>query len=203
MLHFEAVPAGAVGLLKRLSAHPAIAQFSLAGGTSLALRFGHRISVDLDFFTTEPFDHDAHTHSLRDSFDLDVKRAGPTGVTAYIEGIKVDFVTYRYPLLKPVELIEGVRLFHVSDVTAMKLSALTNRGAKKDFYDLLELIDQFGVNELIFTYRQKFPDHDPIIMFRSLSYFQDAEEDANPKSLRNLDWPEVKNRIAASVKKLL
>ena len=50
---------------------------------------------------------------------------------------------------------------------------------------------------------QKFPDHDPIIMIRCLSYFQDAEEDANPKSLRNLDWLEVKNRIAAAVKKLL
>jgi hypothetical protein len=30
--------------------------FALAGGTSLALRFGHRISVDLDFFTAGEFD---------------------------------------------------------------------------------------------------------------------------------------------------
>ena len=33
-----------------------LSQFFLAGGTTSALYFGHRISYDLDFFTTESFD---------------------------------------------------------------------------------------------------------------------------------------------------
>ena len=33
--------------------------FVLYGGTALALRLGHRSSVDFDFFSSSPLDHDA------------------------------------------------------------------------------------------------------------------------------------------------
>ncbi|NJL74979.1 MAG: nucleotidyl transferase AbiEii/AbiGii toxin family protein [Saprospiraceae bacterium] len=35
---------------------PVLNQFALVGGTNLSLRFGHRLSIDLDLFTNEPFD---------------------------------------------------------------------------------------------------------------------------------------------------
>jgi hypothetical protein len=54
--HPEVLPADAHKTLVELSALPVMKQFYLAGGTALALQWGHRISVDLDFFTPEPFD---------------------------------------------------------------------------------------------------------------------------------------------------
>jgi len=58
MLQFHAVPEAVRNLLNRLSPLPALHEFALGGGTSLALRLGHRWSVDLDFFNTREFDTD-------------------------------------------------------------------------------------------------------------------------------------------------
>ncbi len=49
---------------EELSAHPGMQSFALARGTSLTLRFGHRISIDLDFFTHEPFENEALAQEL-------------------------------------------------------------------------------------------------------------------------------------------
>ena len=56
MLHTEAVEPGTLSLLTELMAAPALHAFSLVGGTALALRYGHRNSVDLDLFYHEKFD---------------------------------------------------------------------------------------------------------------------------------------------------
>lgn len=56
MLKLHAVPEPVAALLGQLASHDALKPFALGGGTSLALRFGHRLSVDLDYFTTGEFD---------------------------------------------------------------------------------------------------------------------------------------------------
>ena len=50
MLHHEAVRPETLALLRLLTELPSMAKLRFVGGTNLALRFGHRISVDLDFF---------------------------------------------------------------------------------------------------------------------------------------------------------
>lgn len=55
MLHFEALPDHTLALLRDLSSLLGDQGFYLAGGTALSLRLGHRVSVDLDFFTSQPF----------------------------------------------------------------------------------------------------------------------------------------------------
>lgn len=50
MLQTQSVYPTTLELLKRLMAFEPLNQFNLVGGTALALQFGHRISVDLDFF---------------------------------------------------------------------------------------------------------------------------------------------------------
>ncbi len=55
MLHPKVLPSHSLALLKSLSKSLAESGFYLAGGTALALRLGHRISIDLDFFSTQPF----------------------------------------------------------------------------------------------------------------------------------------------------
>jgi len=199
MLHLETLSTVALDLVRALCSHPAMRSFALAGGTSLALRFGHRISVDLDFFTNKRFDNEVLTAALKRDFPLDERRRGPTGITGFVTGVKVDLVHYPHRLIQPAESSDSIRLVSLPDVIAMKLSAITNRGAKKDFYDLHTLIDQFGLSRLIDHYRTKFPGTDPMMLLRSLTYFADAEPDQPPATLIGVTWIEVKRSISKAV----
>lgn len=201
MLHFETLPPGAVGLLKDLSAHPALQQFSLVGGTALALRFGHRRSIDFDFFTPEKFDVEALEDRLSHELPgFQTTGMNEAGLNAQVGDLKLDFVTYRYPLLTQPEIQEGIRMFGLPDIIGMKLSAITNRGARKDFYDLHALIRHLGVDALIDIYRRKYPSHDSMIVLRSMIYFDDAEDDNDPDLLIHESWDSVKQAICDAVK---
>lgn len=201
MLHFETLPTGTLDLLKDLTAHPALQQFSLVGGTALALRFGHRRSIDFGFFTPESFDVEALADTLSKELpDFETTGMNKVGFNAHIGDLKVDFVTYRYPLLAEPETQDGIRMFSLPDIVGMKLSAMTNRGARKDFYDLHALIQHLGVDRLIEIYRQKYPSHDAMIALRSMIYFDDAEDDNAPELLMKQDWEEVKESINKAVK---
>lgn len=201
MLHFETLPAGTLDLLKRLSTHPALDKFALVGGTALALRFGHRRSIDFDFFTPETFDVEALADRLSHELpDFETTGMNKVGFNARIGDLKVDFVTYRYPLLALPETQDGIRMFSLPDIVGMKLSAITNRGARKDFYDLHALIRHLGVDALIDIYRRKYPSHDPMIVLRSMIYFDDAEDDNDPELLVEQDWDDVKETIREAMK---
>lgn len=199
MLHREALPPGTLDLLTTLSADPVLANFALVGGTSLALRLGHRRSVDLDWFTREPFDSAALAEKLKQSHEFKAVRQFENGLMCVLNGIRCDFAIYRYALLEPPENIEGVRMWSLPDVIGMKLGAVTNRGAKKDFYDMHALILKLGLAALIEIYRRKYPDHDPVIVLRSLCYFEDAEKTDEPVSMVGTTWSEVKNAVSEAV----
>lgn len=59
---FEVLPAAQRALWPDLAAVPS--GFVLYGGTALALRLGHRASVDFDFFAHDPLDHHALERAL-------------------------------------------------------------------------------------------------------------------------------------------
>ena len=201
MLHFDTLPSGTLGLLKELSGHPALQRFSLVGGTALALRFGHRRSIDFDFFTPEPFDVTELADTLAHEVpQFEVSGVNPVGINGHIGALKVDFVSYRYPLLAEPETVDDIRMFSLADIVGMKLSAITNRGARKDFYDLHMLIRHLGVDSLIDIYQTKYPKHDPMIVLRSMIYFDDAEDDNDPELLLNQEWDDVKTEIEEAVK---
>lgn len=203
MLHSEAVPGRTLALLKRLCAHPSLDGFALVGGTSLALRFGHRMSVDLDFFRPEKFDNKPLAAALAADFTFQITNDNSNGMMTFIEKVKVDFVTYPYALLHPYETLEGVRMMSLADVVAMKLGAISNRGAKKDFYDLHTLLKNLGIHQILSMYGQKFPNHDPMIPIRSMIFFDDAEATETPKTLFKVTWPKVKADILKAVKPIL
>jgi hypothetical protein len=46
-LHTETVSSGLLELLHQLMKEEPLKSFALAGGTALALRFGHRTSIDI------------------------------------------------------------------------------------------------------------------------------------------------------------
>jgi Nucleotidyl transferase AbiEii toxin, Type IV TA system len=50
-IHWQTITAQIREVIQFLGNQDYMAEFYLAGGTALALRQGHRISVDLDFFS--------------------------------------------------------------------------------------------------------------------------------------------------------
>lgn len=201
MLHESAVPVNLFKVLRDLQNWIAPYDFALAGGTSLALRLRHRFSVDLDFFTGSRFDPEALAHHLG---------FGPETITGMSHGClqlkisdgKVEFLRHNYPKLKPVEYIEGLKLFSLQDVAAMKLNAIANRGSKKDFYDLAALLDHFRLQSMIDLYQAKYRPASLMMVIRSLAWFDDADVEPDPKSLREDSWPEVKGEIANAIRTL-
>ena len=199
MLHFTALPPAVARLLKRMAPLPALAGFSLAGGTSLALRFGHRLSVDLDFFTSQEFDPSRLPGVLPDAHHRILGQTSGS-LNLEVDGVKVDFLLHDYPLLAQPEVLEGIRMLSVLDVAAMKLNAIVNRGAKKDFYDLHTLLRHYPLPTLLDAYRRKYPNAEPFLLVRSLSFFEDAESEPDPVPLAGQSWPDVKDRVIRAVR---
>jgi predicted nucleotidyltransferase component of viral defense system len=201
MLHLHAVPEPVAALLLRLSSCGALNRFALGGGTSLALRFGHRISVDLDYFTPEEFQPDM----LAESLDLDgatVLSVAKNSLRLVSAGVKIDLLRHAYPEVAPIDTIEGHRLISIPDLAAMKLNAITNRGSKKDFYDLSELLHRHSLDEMLRFFGTKYPATDPFAVIRSLAWFDDAEHEPDPIPLAGQIWDDVKERIIHALRGL-
>jgi hypothetical protein len=185
-------------MLERVAPRLAELGFSLAGGTSLALRFGHRISVDLDFFTTEEFVVDDLIMKLGASASEVIDRAKGT-LRLLVGGVKIDCLRHAYPLINPPDVIENLRMWSVADVAAMKLNAITNRGSKKDFHDLHTLLEHHSLPDLLDAYCSKYSVGNRFMVIRSLVWFEDADEEPDPISLADAGWAEVKAAIGEAV----
>jgi hypothetical protein len=196
MLHTETVAEPTLAVLKQLIALPELASFSLVGGTNLALRLGHRISVDIDLFTTVSFDLAEIKDAIAAAFPGAIELSARNQTLLYqVNGVKTDLIRHPYHEISPVENIEGIRFASLPDVIAMKLGAVAGRGAKKDFWDVHVLLKQFSIKEMIDFYAQKYPLSDPGQIIRSLVYFEDADPQQDPIDLLKVTWPEVKANL--------
>jgi hypothetical protein len=199
MLHFETVDLNTLELLKRIQNHSIFSGTRLVGGTALALQIGHRKSIDLDFFGRM----DITPIELRQTLDaygeVSLRNASGRIQRFMVCGVQVDFVDYDYPWLDEAVSFDGLRLASCSDIAAMKLSAITNRGTKKDFIDLAFLLERFSLSEMLDFYKRKFSDGASFPVLKSLVFFDDAEADPMPNMLHVVDWDSAKQRISEAV----
>jgi Nucleotidyl transferase AbiEii toxin, Type IV TA system len=203
MLQTRTVEPGTLGLLKSLMSKPYIDPFFLVGGTALALQMGHRMSIDLDLFCLTDFDKEDLLAAMLQDYEVLVEVTSPSIMITRIEGIKVDFVRFRYKSLFPELRIDGVRMLEIRDIAPMKLDAVTKRGSKKDFYDIYFLLEKLTLPEILDLYLQKFEHHTIFHVIKSLTFFDDAENQENPVVFDQLHtWEKVKKTIEKEVKLL-
>jgi predicted nucleotidyltransferase component of viral defense system len=138
--HWEAVPPLLRDLLAEIGQMPFANRFYLAGGSALALRLGHRVSVDLDFFSdVDEVGDDSRTEivaAFKQHRTTKVLENVFGNLLMQVEGTHVGFFSYGYPLLEPPSEVSGLQVAGLLDIGMMKLDALISRGARKDFYDL-------------------------------------------------------------------
>ena len=198
MLSYQTVDAHTLELLRQLSVVPEFSAMRLVGGTSLALQYGHRTSVDLDFFGT--FDSELSFSSiLRRYGQLTIVKESSKIKVYLLDGIKVDFVHYDYPWLESPLQVDGLVLATPPDIAAMKVNAIEGRGSKKDFIDLYYLLQRYTLAEILDFYKQKYPEHSVFRALMSMSYFDDADMQPTPRMFTNVLWDEMKEYILSQV----
>ncbi len=192
--HARVISPAAQSLLSNLGSASFASSFYLAGGTGLALRFGHRRSVDFDFFSREIFNEEAMLTLLK-KYSPSVLSQAPSTLHLLLQEIKVSFIGYPYPLLFPTNRFSGVNVADARDIACMKLSAIASRGTRRDFVDLYLAAKAYSLQEILVFFARKYAgiEYNRLHLLKSLSYFDDAEADPPLAMLTEISWAEVKD----------
>lgn len=197
MLHTETVARSTLELLKMLESESVMSNFNLAGGTSLALYLGHRISVDLVLFTPESFDAGKLEIFLRDKYGFRTDFMEKNTLKGTIDGVKIDCITHSYGYLEKPYTESDIRLYSMEDIVAMKLSAIADNGSRlKDFIDIAFLSTRFPFNSMLRLYERKFPGSNLIRPFKAITYFDDIDFEEDIVMLNGkYDWKLIERRL--------
>ena len=200
MLSYRTIVPHILELLKKLCQEPYLMDCRLVGGTALALQYGHRTSVDLDFFGSFGNEEDklftvlqpyAEVRRVKDSSNIKI---------FFMDDVKVDFVNYSiYPWIDDAVVEDGLRLASPKDIAAMKINAIEGRGSKKDFIDIYSLLQHYSLDELLKFYSQKYPNYSIYRALMSLTYFADADPKDTPTLFMDATWDEMKTFIKQKV----
>jgi len=180
--------------------------FYLGGGTAVALQLGHRRSEDLDWLSqkplTDPLAWATRLKAAGVAFSEPV--VGKGALHGRAAGVRISLLHYQYPLLDPlVEWPAHGRMASLADLACMKLLALVQRGAKKDFLDLYALGLKFRpLPGLLRLCQEKFAIRDPSRFLAALTYFDDADPEPNPKLFWKTGWPEVRKTLSEWVRQV-
>lgn len=201
MLHLQTILPDTLELLKTFSARPEMEGLRLVGGTALALHYGHRQSVDLDFFGKLSVSQDEILDMVSNIGDYVVNNHNASILQMTVNGIKVDIVDYsRYEWIAPPVIEEGIVLASPPDIAAMKVNAIEGRGSRKDFVDIYVLLQKYSIKEILSFYSQKYPNYSIFRALLSLAYFDDAEGQAMPRMFIPDTWEEMRAYITKIVK---
>ncbi|MBC8321348.1 MAG: nucleotidyl transferase AbiEii/AbiGii toxin family protein [Bacteroidetes bacterium] len=204
MLHKETVDKSTLDLLKQLQSKKYLKGFYLVGGTALALRIGHRKSIDIDLFSDFDFDVTQTLENLSSDFNYKLYFSANNTLKGSIDNVQVDILAHRYPLIQEPCTAEGITMLSLQDILAMKLNAITGSGQRvKDFIDVYYLLREFTMSEMIDFYSTKYKQYNEVNVLKSITYFNDVDLADWPQLTDNplLKWDDVKASLSNAAKK--
>lgn len=166
----NAVSPAIVKTIIQLQSLPSLANFSLAGGTNLALRYNHRISDDIDLFCPDIIGMDGFNKVIEEvkiHFDKNARNFDfPCDINDQYCFLRFfvdaeDGTTIKIEVLQnmkhlfDIEMIDNIRLFSKADIGLYKLVSLANRSTKKDVYDLDFITEEINIVNLYENLREK------------------------------------------------
>ncbi|MFA7449152.1 MAG: nucleotidyl transferase AbiEii/AbiGii toxin family protein [Weeksellaceae bacterium] len=210
-LHYETVTPQLKDVLFDLMSNPLFNAFRLVGGTSLSLRYGHRLSVDIDLFTDAPYgsiDFAPLEKYLQQTYPYyyktDKTEIVGFGRSYYVgqsemKSVKVDLF-YTDPFIREAKIIDNIRIAHVDDVVAMKIDVVSRGGRKKDFWDLHYLLDHYSIPQMVDLHKQRNEwTHDPDEIYSNFVNFEIADEMPDPACFLHKDWNFIKMDFADAI----
>jgi hypothetical protein len=196
-VHEKVLPKCSLEFLNQLAADKAkaLAGWTLAGGTGLAFRLGHRRSEDLDFFRTDNMDvRELHEVFSRHGPYETLQEADHT-LTVIIHKTKLSFFRVRDPFLFASTSFRFFAIADVRDIALMKLAAISGRGSRKDFVDLYMILrDRPSLRDYFELLPRKYGASRINVyhILKSLVFFDDANAEPAPRMLLPFDWKECK-----------
>lgn len=203
-LHYETVTPLLKKILNEIMKEPVFAPFYLVGGTSLSLRLGHRKSIDIDLFTNASYgslDFSVYENFFQNNYKYydctnktDIVGFGRSYYIGESEdnNIKVDLF-YHDEIINPCDIIDGIRIASLADVTAMKVDVVSRGGRKKDFWDLHELLNTYTIPEMLELHKKRYEyTHDREQIIANFVDFSSADKDIDPICLKGKEWKLIK-----------
>jgi predicted nucleotidyltransferase component of viral defense system len=175
-----------------------IQDFYLAGGTALALQIGHRISTDLDWFsTTNPLldlQRKQIKEALKSSGNFETVSEQDGSLFCRLYETDTSFINQHHLLLEPTVEYQGIELATPIDIGLMKLAAIASRGTRRDFIDIYCMRDNISLENLFDLAPKKYLDRPQFltVSIRALAYFEDAEQQPMPRMLIPVAWEDVR-----------
>ena len=204
MLYTETVKGETFELLKTLMLDEYLSDFKLAGGTSLTFYLGHRKSIDFDLFTEKSFDAVALEKHLIERYDFRGDFLERNTIKGSINDIKIDCITHSYPYVeKSLTTKDGIRLYGIKDIAAMKLSAIADDGTRlKDFIDIAYLSAKLSLSDMLKAYQQKYKNSNPVRPLKGLTFFEDINFNEPIQMIRGkYEWEKIEKRLRNMIKK--
>ena len=185
-------------LLKNITEKVSIPNFYMIGGTALSIQLGLRLSYDFDFCVPHEFNNEILLEELKQLGTLEVKQNYKGTCDVILNGVQVSFFYYSSTVINEfvkTEEIQKLRMASILDIAIMKIIAIGGRGAKKDFFDLYNILNKCDITleQLAVGLIKKCGkniNYMNIIM--GLSYFEDAEQEILPKVFVDFDWEKIK-----------
>ena len=165
----------------------------LYGGTSIALRLGHRQSIDFDFFVSDSLDTDAFLHDLPFMAGAQILRRSPDTLVCLLERdggiVQISFFSVpKLPQIAPPAILDnGIALASLIDLAGTKAAVVQKRSEAKDYLDIDALIRLGGIplpdalRAARHLYGQTFS---PEITLKALCYYGDGNLARVPNDVR-------------------
>jgi hypothetical protein len=191
MPRLDILPLPQQRLWEELSAMPD--EFVLYGGTAIALHFGHRESVDFDFFSSQALDENTLTLALPFLANAVVTQRAPNTLTCRVERggpVKLSFFGLpELPRLLPplVAPDNGLKIASLLDLAGTKAAVVQMRAEAKDYIDLDALMSDGGIAlpKMLAAaqaiYGQQF---NPLNTLKALCYYSDGNLPQLPEALK-------------------
>jgi len=203
-LHYETVTPLLKKILEDIMKESILEPFYLVGGTSLSLRIGHRKSLGIDLFTKTSYgslDFLVYENFFQNNYKYcyctDKTDLVGFGRSYYIgetedDSIKIDLF-YHDEIIDPCDVIDGIQIASLPDVTAMKVDVVSRGGRKKDFWDLHELLNIYSIPEMLRFHEQRYEyTHDREQIIANFIDFTSADKDIDPICLKGKKWELIK-----------
>jgi hypothetical protein len=196
-LHLSILPESQRNLWSDLDQVPD--NFVLYGGTALALRLGHRISVDFDFFTSSPFQPDELIFRVPFAQGGEILQSSANALTILVDRgapVKVSFFgNLGFGQMEEPEIASdnGLRIASVIDIMASKLKTVLQRSEAKDYIDIAEILGSgISLEQGLGASRAVYGESmNTLLPLKALCYFDDGD-------LGTLSQ-EIKGRLLAAV----
>lgn len=185
-------------LLKNITEVVTIPEFYMIGGTALSLQMGLRESFDFDFCIPKQFNNEILLEELGKIEEVKVNQNQSGTCDVILNGVQVSFFYYPNKMINKLVTVPEMpklKMASILDIAIMKIVAIGGRGAKKDFFDLYNIINRckITIKELAEGLIEKCGNKTNYVnIIMGLSYFEDAEQEILPKTFVEYDWEEIK-----------